>query len=75
MLDWTRKACFRLKLEKCYFGVRSVELLGHRVSFGEVRPSDDHTDVFGRYREPINAAELLRFMGLVGFCRERGPFC
>jgi hypothetical protein len=55
---------------KCLFGKRSVELLGHRVSHGLVRPSDDHTAVFENFKEPRNASELLRFNGLVIFYDE-----
>jgi hypothetical protein len=44
-----------------------VELLGHRVSHGLVRLSDDHTAVFANFKEPRNASELLRFIGLVIF--------
>jgi hypothetical protein len=52
------------------FGKRSVELLGHRVSHGLVRPSDDHTAVFANFKEPRNVFELLRFIGLVIFFDE-----
>jgi RNase H-like domain found in reverse transcriptase len=44
-----------------------VELLGHRVPHGLVRPSDDHTAVFENFKEPRNASELLLFIGLVIF--------
>jgi hypothetical protein len=47
-----------------------VELLGHRVSHGLERPSDDHTAVFANSKEPRNAFELLRFIGLVVFFGE-----
>jgi hypothetical protein len=42
MLQRTKDARLRLKLAKCSFGTAEVELLGHRVSFGEVRPNDKH---------------------------------
>jgi hypothetical protein len=42
-----------------------MDFLGHRVSHGLVRPSDDHTAVFENFKEPRNASELLRFIGLV----------
>jgi hypothetical protein len=47
-----------------------VELLGHRVSHGLVRPSDNHKAVFANFKEPRNASELLRFIGLVIFFGE-----
>jgi Reverse transcriptase (RNA-dependent DNA polymerase) len=70
VLERTRGAGLKLKLSKCLFGKRSVELLGHRVSHGLVRPSDDHTAVFANFKEPRNASELLRFIGLVIFFGE-----
>jgi RNase H-like domain found in reverse transcriptase len=70
VLEKTRGAGMKLKLAKCMFGKRSVEFLGHRVSHGLVRPSDDHTAVFENFKEPRNASELLRFIGLVIFFGE-----
>jgi hypothetical protein len=64
VLERTRGAGLKLKLAKCLFGKRSVELLGHRESHALVRPSDDHTAVFANFK---NASELLRFVGLVIF--------
>jgi Reverse transcriptase (RNA-dependent DNA polymerase) len=42
MLQQTREAGLRLKLEKCGFGKDSIEILGHAISLGEVRPNDAH---------------------------------
>jgi Reverse transcriptase (RNA-dependent DNA polymerase) len=67
VLERTRGAVLKLKLAKCLFGKRLVDVLGHRVSHGLVRPSDDHTAVFANFKEPRNASELLRFIGLVIF--------
>jgi hypothetical protein len=50
VLERTRGAGLKLKLAKRVFGKRSVELLGHRVSHGLVRPSDDHTAVLANLR-------------------------
>jgi hypothetical protein len=70
MLERTRGAGLKLKLAQCLLGNRSLEILGHRVSHGLVRPSDDHTAVFANFKEPRNASELLRFIGLVIFFGE-----
>jgi hypothetical protein len=70
VLKRTRCAGLKLKLAKCLFGKRLVELLCHRVSHGLVRPSDDHTAVFANCKESRNASELLRFIGLVIFFGE-----
>jgi Reverse transcriptase (RNA-dependent DNA polymerase) len=70
VLKRTRGAGLKLKLAKCLFGKRSVEILGHRVSHGLVRLSDDHTAIFENFKEPRNAFELLRFIGYVIFFGE-----
>jgi Reverse transcriptase (RNA-dependent DNA polymerase) len=57
----------RFKLEKCKFGCREVEILGHKVQRGEIRPSDPHVQAIQNFREPSNVTELLRFLGLVDF--------
>lgn len=70
-----RKEGLWMNLAKRQFGIRLVELLGHRVSFGEVLPSDDYTNFFEKYKEPTCAAESLRFIGLVGLFREHVDNC
>jgi hypothetical protein len=40
----TRDANLRLKLTKCTFGKTEVELLGHKVRFGDVKPNDRYRD-------------------------------
>jgi hypothetical protein len=70
VLQRTRDSWLRMKLSTCSFGQQTVELLGHRVSFGKVTPSDDHNQVFSRFQEPRNESELLRFIGLVGLFAE-----
>jgi hypothetical protein len=70
VLEKTRGGGLKLKLAKCLFGKRSVDLLDYRVFHGLVRLSDDHTAVFEKFKEPRNASELLRFIGLVIFFGE-----
>jgi Reverse transcriptase (RNA-dependent DNA polymerase) len=67
VLERTRNANLRLKLAKCTFGKTKVELLGHKVRFGEVRPNDRHRDCLQRFEEPTNVTEQLRFLGLLQF--------
>jgi hypothetical protein len=59
VLERTRDANLRLQLAKCTFGKTEVELLGHKVRFGEVRPNDRHRDSLQRFEEPTNIMELL----------------
>jgi Reverse transcriptase (RNA-dependent DNA polymerase) len=46
MLQRTKDARLRLKLEKCSFGKAEVEILDHKVSFGEVRPTTSIENVY-----------------------------
>jgi hypothetical protein len=67
VLERTRDANLGLKLAKCTFGKTEVELLCHKVRFGEVKPNDRHRDCLQRFGEPTNVKELLRFLGLLQF--------
>jgi hypothetical protein len=67
MLQQTRAAGLKLKLKKCGFGKDSIEILGHSVRLGEVRPNDAHRECVSRLNEPTNATELLRFLGVLQF--------
>jgi hypothetical protein len=42
-----------------------MDLLGHRASHCLARPSDNHTAVFANLKQPRNASELRRFIGLL----------
>jgi uncharacterized glyoxalase superfamily protein PhnB len=70
VFDRTLAAGFRMKLSKCLFGKKAIELLGHKVTAGKILPSDGHASTFDLFHEPRNASELLRFIGLVGFFGE-----
>ena len=57
----------RLSLSKCQFGVRSAEILGHRVDKDGVQPSAAHVEAIKALTEPATGDELMRFLGLVNF--------
>jgi hypothetical protein len=67
MLGRTRQANLRLKFAKCVFGKREVEVLGQKVTGGQVRPSDRHRDCMRDFAEPTNVTELLRFLGVLQY--------
>jgi hypothetical protein len=69
MLQRAKDARLRMKLAKCSFGKAEVEILGHKVSFDEVRPNDKHRECLQHFVEPTNATEPLRFLGLLQFFR------
>ena len=67
LLDTLLQAGVRLKLSKCSFGLRSTEILAHRVDNDGIRPSEAHIEAIGRLVEPASGDELMRFLGLVNF--------
>jgi Reverse transcriptase (RNA-dependent DNA polymerase) len=50
MLERTRKGNLQLKLAKCAFGKREVELLGHKVAHRRVVPNDQHRDCLSNFQ-------------------------
>jgi hypothetical protein len=67
MLRRTMGANLRIKFSKCAFGRREVEVLGHKVAKGQVKPSDRHRDCMRDFVEPTNVTELLRFPGVLQY--------
>ena len=61
------EAGMRLKLSKCRFGVKDVEVLGHRVTLEGLQPSEGHVLAIKDLREPQNVTALCRFLGLMNY--------
>lgn len=55
--------------EKTKLFAHEVELLGHRVGNGVVRPSLDKTIAVRNYPRPNNKTEVQAFLGLTGYYR------
>ncbi|KAA8496244.1 Transposon Ty3-I Gag-Pol polyprotein [Porphyridium purpureum] len=72
-LEHMKNAGARLNLSKCRFGVNEVEVLGHHVKYGEIRPSEKHVEDIRRLVEPHNAAALVRFLGLTNWFSNHIP--
>jgi hypothetical protein len=62
----------KLKLSKCQFGKRSVEVLGHEVSNEGIRPSAGiaQLEAIKGLQEPRNGNELMSFLGLANYFSE-----
>lgn len=67
LLDKLYASGARLKLSKCKFGSRSVEVLGHRVDKDGLHPSAGHVESIKSLVEPASGDELMRFLGLVNY--------
>lgn len=57
----------RLKFSKCQFGVRTAEILGHRIDKNGLKPSAAHIQAIRDLVEPRNGEELMCFLGLVNY--------
>jgi len=67
VLSKMEKGGMKLKLTKCKFGVRRVEMLGHQVIPEGLLPSEGHVSAIKKLREPQNGTQLLRFIGLATY--------
>ena len=59
--------------EKCVFGVRKIDFLGHRVSVKGIRPLPDKVAAVRQFQRPRSVKSLQRFLGLVNFYRRFLP--
>ena len=62
-----------LNTDKCVFGAREIDFLGHRVSARGIRPLPDKVEAVRRFERPRSVRALQRFLGLVNFYRRFLP--
>jgi len=58
-----------INLEKCVFGVESIEFLGHQVSAAGAKPLTAHVKAIQKHPRPTIVRELQGFLGMVNFYR------
>lgn len=56
-----------LNLEKCLFNSDKLEFLGHELSSEGIKPIKSRVLALQQFREPLNAAELRSFLGLITY--------
>jgi cleavage and polyadenylation specificity factor subunit 1 len=59
--------------EKCVFGVKSLEFLGHTVSAAGAAPVPSYVEAVNTFPRPTTIKELQQFLGLVNFYRRFLP--
>ena len=52
-----------------YIGYQSIELLGHLVEEGQVKPVPGKLEAIQKLTPPTSAKQVKSFLGLVGFYR------
>ena len=58
------------KLEKCQFGIRSVQFLGARISPQGIQPDVNKVKSIQEWPTPCTKKELLSFLGLANYLRK-----
>lgn len=62
-----------IRFDKCQFIKKKVTFLGHILSDGDVRPSDEKTEAIQKYPTPKNVKHNLFWVSLVfsgSLCRD-----
>lgn len=56
-----------LNHDKCVYRVKSLEFLGHRLSYKGIEPAVDKVAAIKQFRAPVTAEEVRSFLGLVNY--------
>lgn len=56
-----------LNLDKCLWGVKQMEFLGHRISENGIQASERKIEAIKNFRPPSTAEELRSLLGLVNY--------
>lgn len=56
-----------LNQDKCVFGVRKIDFLGHELSSDGIKPKQDKVQAIKQFRPPQTAEETRSFLGLVNY--------
>ena len=59
----------RLNPQKCHFGLKKVQFLGHKISEAGIEPCQDKIKAMKEFPVPKNIKALRSFVGLVSFYR------
>jgi hypothetical protein len=70
VLDVLRQANLKLNMEKCFFFLTSVKLLGHEINREGVMPDDDKIVKVRDFPRPMNIRQLRGFLGLASYYRK-----
>ena len=69
VFSWLKEANLCMQLEKCVFGSKEVEYLGHIVSSEGVKPDPKKVQAVKNYPVPKTVRDVRSFVGLVGYYR------
>ena len=63
------EANWLVTVEKMFLGYQSIELLGHLVEVGKVKPVRGKLEAIQKLTPPKNVKQIKSYLGLVGFYR------
>ena len=72
-LECYRKANLQLRRDKCHFGYRKIEFLGHLLSENGIDPLPSIVGKIEQQARPTNVKRLRSLLGLVNYYREFLP--
>jgi len=70
VLTLLKKYKFELNYNKCQFLKKKIEFLGYIISVNGITLSSRHTEAVKRFKPPVNAIEVQRFLGLASYFRK-----
>jgi hypothetical protein len=73
LLEKLREFGLVLNVEKCQFGRKEVDFLGHHISAAGAEPLLQHVAAIQEFQRPADAKGLQSFLGLVNFYRRFFP--
>ena len=73
LLETLQNNSITLKLRKCSFGVREINVFGHIVSGQGIRPDDNKIEAVTKAPRPKCASEVRSFLRLTNYCSRYVP--
>lgn len=73
VFDATMKAGLTLQGEKCSFGSRSINFLGHLISEKGIQQDPAKLEALLRLKQPSNKDDVRQFLGMCGYYRKFVP--
>nr|AAK07485.1 gag-pol polyprotein [Clonorchis sinensis] len=65
----------RLNIDKCLFGVTSLDFLGHHIDSTGISPLPDRILALESFPIPTTLTQLRRFIGIINYYRRFIPHC
>ncbi|GFS96083.1 retrovirus-related Pol polyprotein from transposon 17.6 [Trichonephila clavipes] len=65
-----KKYGLEIKFKKCQFLKKKIEILGHLVDSGTIKPSPTKTLAVRKFPEPTTIKQVQSFLGLTGYFRK-----